>query len=86
MIDLTVNEEALVRNVEFACRKNVLLPTLGQRRRPETIPASIAEGPNGRPPESPSAESVPHPLPHQLGIHLPHTGSRVPRGKAYLSP
>ena len=43
MIDLTVNEEQLKKNIEVAKENNVILPTLEQQKNPELIPDKIKE-------------------------------------------
>ena len=44
MIDLTVHEENLAKNVRLAREHNVIIPTFAQMKDPEKIPASIKEG------------------------------------------
>ncbi|MBM7622487.1 pyridoxal-5-phosphate-dependent protein subunit beta [Sporohalobacter salinus] len=41
MIDLTVNEEQLKKNIEVAKENNIILPTLEQQKNPELIPDEI---------------------------------------------
>jgi cysteine synthase len=43
MIDLTVNEQVLTKNIAQTKKHGIIIPTFNQMRNPETIPASIKE-------------------------------------------
>ena len=43
MIDLTVHEEALRRNVERAREQKIIIPTIAQMKDPDKIPEKIKE-------------------------------------------
>ncbi|MCB0154338.1 MAG: pyridoxal-phosphate dependent enzyme [Anaerolineae bacterium] len=42
MIDLTINPKSLENAVKRAKERNIIIPTLKQQRRPETVPTAIA--------------------------------------------
>ena len=41
MIDLRINKTGLANNIKKAKESNVIIPTIAQMRRPETIPEKI---------------------------------------------
>ncbi|OBQ55247.1 pyridoxal-phosphate dependent enzyme [Halodesulfovibrio spirochaetisodalis] len=43
MIDLTINEEILAKNIAYCREKGITLPTFSMMQNPETIPAEIQE-------------------------------------------
>ena len=43
MIDLTVNKEALERNIQKARENRIVIPTYRQMKDPETIPGKIKD-------------------------------------------
>jgi cysteine synthase len=43
MIDLTINERVLEKSIGRARERNIVIPTLSQMRRPDTIPSAIRE-------------------------------------------
>jgi hypothetical protein len=43
MIDLTVNDKILKKNIRFCKEKKIALPTFAMMKDPEKVPASIKE-------------------------------------------
>ena len=41
MIDLTINREALARNIQKARENQVVLPTYENMKHPETVPETV---------------------------------------------